>query len=538
MSLIESWDVLVVGTGMGGGTLGHALAKAGKKVLFCEKGRNPFDGDPGALLGRYAETFKDRPGVLTPSDREILKGAGRYSTALHDVSGHKPRDFVPFIGSGSGGSSALYGAALERFFPADFTPAANYPAGLGADLPDAWPVSFDEMRPCYQQAELLYRVRGGPDPLKGEGGPAYASLGAKLQPDNQELWDLFESKGLHPYRLPLACEQIPGCSGCQGYLCSRNCKNDSAKVCLAEAVAEYGAVVWNDCEVLSLEAGQSRVHRARCVRDGVPMEVEADIFVLAAGALETPAILLRSADERWPEGLANGSGLVGKYLMRHYVDIYAIFAESSAQGGGLKQIAFNDFYQTDEGKLGTVQSFGFLPPGDVIVDSLQDDLRNGPFPPLGDALGLVRPLMSGFLGQLFGRATMMATIMEDLPYRSNRVFLGERGELCIDYRIHPSEMERIRRFRKKLAKTLRPKRHMLVKQAENNQRIAHACGTCRFGNDPRSSVLDENNRAHQLDNLYVIDSSFFPSSGGTNPALTIGANALRVAEHILRRCIE
>lgn len=533
MSAIESWDVLVVGTGMGGGTLGHALARAGKKVLFCEKGRDPLGA--GALLGRYAETFKEAPGVLSEADRAILEAAGRYPAALHDVSGRKPRDFVPFIGSGSGGSSALYGAALERFFPADFTPAANYPVGLGADLPDAWPISFDEMLPFYRQAEALYRVRGGPDPLKGEAGPTYEMAGAELQPDSRELWDFFAGKGLHPYRLPIACEQIPGCNGCQGYLCPRNCKNDSARICLADAVSEHGATVWNDCAVLSLEAGKTRVHRARCVRNGVPVEVEADIFVLAAGALETPAILLRSAGAHWPEGLANGSGLLGKYLMRHYVDIYAIFAKASTLGDGQKQVALNDFYLSDEGKFGTVQSFGFLPPGDVIVDSLQDDLRHGPVPLAGDALGLVRPLMAGFLGQLFGRATMMASIMEDLPYRSNRVFLGEKGELCIDYRIQPSEMERIQRFRRKLAKALRPMRHMLVKQAENNQRIAHVCGTCRFGRDPGSSVLDENNRAHGVDNLYVVDSSFFPSSGGTNPALTIAANALRVAAHILRR---
>lgn len=534
---VEAWDVVIVGAGMAGATLGHALARAGKKVLFCEKGRDP--GEAGALLGQYAETFKRAPGVLSEADGEILRGAGRYPRALHDVSGRKPRDFVPFIGSGSGGSSALYGAALERFFPEDFTPASNHPVGHEADLPEAWPVTYEEMRPFYEQAEALYRVQGGPDPLKGERGPTYAKPGVPLQPDNQELWDFFEAKGLHPYPLPLACEFKPGCDGCQGLLCRNDCKNDSGRICLAEAV-RHGATVWNSCEVKRLEAGRAsghetaKVYRALCLREGNEVYVEAKIFVLAAGALDTPALLLRSADKQlWPDGLANSSGLIGKYLMRHYVDIYAIFAKTSPLGGGLKQIAVNDFYQSDEGKLGTLQSFGFLPPGAVVVDSLQDDLRHGPVPLLGSAVGLARPLMAAFLGALFGRATMMASIMEDLPYPTNQVFLGENDQICIDYRIHPTEMERIRLFRKKVAAALSPMRHMLIKQAENNQRIAHVCGTCRFGKDKSSSVLDENNRAHDLGNLYVVDSSFFPSSGGTNPALTIAANALRVAAHIL-----
>jgi len=528
----SSWDVVIVGAGMAGATLGYALAKAGKKVLFCEKGRDPA-GDARSKLGNYAETFKPRSGVLTPADREELEAAGRYWSELRDFSGKRERKFVPFIGAGSGGSSALYGAALERFFPADFTPARNFQSGHQSELPDAWPIGFDELLPYYRQVEALYRVRGGPDALKGEAGPVYDLAGADLQPDSRELWDFFLGKGLHPYRLPIACEQIPGCNGCQGYLCAKGCKNDSARVCLSVAVAEYGAELWSACELVSLDAGKHRIRRARCIRNGVPVEVEADNFVLAAGALETPALLLRSANEFWPSGVANGSGLVGKNLMRHYVDIYAVFAKASRRGGGLKQLAFNDFYLSKGRKLGTVQSFGFLPPGDMLVDSLQDDIRNGPLPIAGSALALVRPLMSGFLEQLFGRATMMASIMEDLPYRSNRVFLGSAGEICIDYQIQPFDQERIKVFRRELAEVFRPYRTLLVKQAENNQRIAHVCGTCRFGDDPDASVLDRNNRAHGIDNLYVVDASFFPSSGGTNPALTIAANALRVAERIL-----
>lgn len=517
---------------MGGATLGHALAKAGRRVLFCEKGSSCLD-KASAKLGNYAETFSMHHGVPRPSDRATLEAAGRWWDDIHDTSTAKTRSFVPFIGAGAGGSSALYGAALERFFPSDFAPANNFTGGHGAELAKCWPIAFEDLLPYYQAAEALYRVRGGGDPLKGEAGPTYAQAGAELQPDSQELMSFFAQKGLHPYQLPLACEQIPGCTGCQGYLCPNNCKNDSAKICLATAITEYGAVLWDSCEVLSLDAGPDRVRRARCLRNGVPVDIEADLFVLAAGALATPALLLRSRSDQWPNGVANGSGLVGKYLMRHYVDLYAIFAKSSRLGNGLKQVAFNDLYFSNGRKFGAVQSFGSLPPGQMLVDTIKDDLQHDLFETAGLAIDLVRPVLSRFLGGLFGRATLLASIMEDLPYRDNQVTVGAQGEIRIHYQVSAYELARIKAYRKELKALFSPYKTMLIAQAENNHRIAHACGTCRFGDDPGSSVLNRYNRAHELDNLYVADASFFPSSGGTNPALTIAANALRVADQII-----
>jgi choline dehydrogenase-like flavoprotein len=128
--------------------------------------------------------------------------------------------------------------------------------------------------------------------------------------------------------------------------------------------------------------------------------------------------------------------------------------------------------------------------------------------------------------------------MEDLPYEENRVQLPERPEtggprVSIAYRVSQQDRRRIRTFRARIREILKPYRFLLIKQAENNKRLAHVCGTCRSGRDPGSSVLDPYNRAHGLENLYVVDSSFFPSSGGTNPGLTITANALRVADHLI-----
>jgi len=530
------WDVVIVGAGMGGATLGNELAKAGMKVLFCEKGLAA--GGPRSRGGAYAETFFAKREVPGLAHADTLKASGRWWSQIHDVSSESERRFVPFIGAGAGGSSALYGGALERFFPADFRPRQNYPDVPAADLPEAWPVSYEEMRPYYSRAESLYRVRGERDPLKADESAPYELGAVPMQPHNRELTGFFQGKGLHPYQLPVACEYRSGCNGCQGFLCDKDCKNDGGRICLKEAVEAHGAELWDECVVDRLEARGDVVTRLHCTRRGEAVVVEAGLFVLAAGALATPSLLLRSRSTAWPAGLGNSSGLVGKYLMRHYVDLYAVFTETPGRGSGIKQVAINDFYQTPAGKFGTIQSFGSLPPAPIIVDGLKDDVGHV-FGPGAWAVAAARPVLTPVLKWLFERATIVASIMEDLPFRDNAVSLASDDEdgaaVKIDYRLRAGESARIKAFRRQVAATLSPYRYMLIKQAENNQRIAHVCGTCRFGDDPASSVLDRNNRCHDLKNLYVVDASFFPSSGGTNPALTIAANALRVADSILGR---
>src|SRR5690349_11882496 len=245
----RDWDVLVVGTGMGGATLGYALARGGKRVLFCEKGRSHL-GDGQALRGDYAETFFARPEAPQPRHRDVLLRAGRYADAVADDSGPRPRRYVPFIGCGTGGSSALYGMALERFFPADFTPRRNYPEAGESSLPESWPISYEDLRAYYGAAEQLYRVHGTPDPCRGDDPAGCLLAPAPLGAGVQELYDFFRAKGLHPYRLPLACEYVPGCEGCQGYLCAKDCKNDSARVCLRPALERHGAGLLDECEVV------------------------------------------------------------------------------------------------------------------------------------------------------------------------------------------------------------------------------------------------------------------------------------------------
>ncbi len=261
--------------------------------------------------------------------------------------------------------------------------------------------------------------------------------------------------------------------------------------------------------------------------------LRARLVILAAGALATPVLLLRSTSKQSPHGLANGSGLVGRNLMRHCIDLYAATSLTKPLAEeNVKELAFNDFYFQEREKLGTVQSFGRLPPASMLVASLQHDIATSAGRAAASLLALTKPLMRPMLERTFANALILAATMEDLPFRDNRVFPDGDHGIGISYRLNQPDRARIRRFRQRMAEALEPWKYSLLKQAENNERIAHACGTCRMGTDPAQSVVDTHNRAHDADNLYIVDSSFFPSSGGTNPSLTIAANALRVAEHL------
>ena len=517
------WDCVIVGTGVGGASLGHALARAGQKVLFLEKGRADFL-HADTLRGAYPETRFPRQQAASPEQASLLGRAGRCSKEIADGK----RRFVPLMGTGSGGSSALFGMAMERFFPDDFRPGLAFPTFAGdSDLPAQWPLQYDELAPWYRQAEQRYGVRGGRDPLRPLDAPLPAS--PALSARSAELHAHFEATGLHPYRLPMACEFVAGCECCQGFLCPRGCKNDAARACLRPALNEHGAVLVDECEVIRLEATATTVSSLLCRHQGREYVVRARRFVLAAGALATPQLLLNSRSAHWPDGLANRSGLVGRNLMRHFVDLYLVFTRAQGENR-LKEIGVSDFYARDGSKLGTLQSFGALPPASVLAATMAKDMADAA-PWASPLFAPLRPLVKTILPRVFGRGILLAAIMEDLPYRDNRIVPGAPPRL--EYSLRTQDHARLRHFRRSIGDALQPYRFLALKQAENNSMLAHVCGTCRFGDDPQTSVLDRNNRAHGIDNLYVVDASFFPSSGGTNPALTIAANALRVADVML-----
>lgn len=533
------WDAVIVGTGMGGATLGWALARSGWRVLFVEQGADTSAENAATLSGRYPEVEPPRRGdVLTQEDRALLRRSGRYADGILDVSRKRARLSVPFIGAGTGGSSALYGMALERFFPSDFEPGKHHPKAADSAVVDKWPVSYDEMLPFYEEAESLYRVRGGLDPLRAPPAPQSRVSAPPWSPPTAHLAARFEQRGLHPYALPMACDFVRGCEGCQGVICPKTCKVDSLRACLEPARREYGAHLLADCRVERLISRGRRVTAVEASHAGQTVQLHGRIVVLAAGALRTPELLLRSASADQPNGLANGSGLVGRLLMRHLIDLYMIQPRGDQVEGydnRRKEMAFNDFYECADGKLGSVQSFGRLPPPALIAGALQDDVRHGPLGPLHRLMDWGRPLLEPILRPMVENSLGLATQVEDLPYPGNciePVRSDRPGSLKLKYVVPAEGLARVAAMQRLMRGALSGERYRLLAQAANNQRIAHACGTCRFGKDPRHSVLDRFNRSHELENLYAVDASFFPSSAGTNPSLTIAANALRVAQHL------
>lgn len=527
-SVLESvvWDALVVGTGMSGATLGYALARVGKRVLLIEKGRDLRFGIANVVRGKTAEEDEGFRKLTGAELRATLESHGRYADQLENAEDHST--FVPHIGSGTGGSSSLYGMTLERFFPSDFEPRARHVEGCDSSLPERWPVSYEQLQPFYAEAERLYRVRGERDPLRPDAGAHELLPPSPVRAETTALMAHLASRGVHPYRLHLACEGVEDCQSCQGYLCPHACKNDATRICVAPAVDEHGARLLTECEVLGLEGDRTAVRRVHCSLRGRKLALRARVVVLAAGALNTPALLLRSRSPTWPGGLANGSGLVGCNLMRHCIELWVLrSAPPLVHLRDSKAIGFNDFYVHDGQKLGTVQSFGAAPP----LTYLQNQSTLNPWRLLG-------PLSSA-VWRRYSRAPILASILEDLPYPANRIELrgaeaSDRG-LMIRYRTGESEAGRKRIFRSELRRVFRGLGTILASGTDAPRALGHVCGTCRFGDDPASSVLDSTNRAHELDNLYVVDASFFPSSSGMNPALTLAANALRVARHIAQR---
>jgi choline dehydrogenase-like flavoprotein len=495
----RDWDYVIVGTGMGGATLGHALAKAGKRVLFLEKGTSPRKQS----MTRGTTPEDAFSGPLTDDHRDALRRAGRYFERYADHTKGEGAPFFPMMGSGVGGSSALYGAILERFHPPDFTPRQTHPQATDSSAPDEWPVSYADMLPYYERAEAVYSVQ-----------PARYSQAARV------LEAKLTGQGLHPYPLPTATRLVDGCRNCQGMLCARDCKIGSYEACLAPALDQHGATLLEDCDVLGLTADAHRVTDVRCRVDGQEVRIAGRTVVLAAGAMFTPRLLLNSTSAQWPKGLANGSGQVGRNLMRHLVDLYVLNVNLGPQTWG-KEIGFADFYATP--KLGGVHGMGPMP----VFSSLAEMERT---PALRFAGFITRPVVKAIIKRFASRFNL-ASFLEDLPFAENRVNAGVQP--TFSYRIHPYDEQRLKEFRSRLRKVLKPLRPQLLPQGNNNERLFHCCGTARFGSDPSTSVLDRNNRAHELENLYVVDASFLPSSGGTAPSLTIAANALRVADHMV-----
>ncbi len=523
--MAEEFDVIIVGTGAGGGTLAHTLAPTGKQILLLERGdfltREIENWAPGPVFvdGRYIspDTWYDRDG--TP--------------------------FQPQVHYFVGGATKMYGAALYRLRPQDFGEMAH------ADgVSPAWPISYDDLEPFYTRAEWLYQVHGvhGADPTEGRWSRQYPWPPVSHEPRVQAISDALERGGYHPFPAPCgilldeahrAASACIRCATCDGYPCLVHAKADADIIAIRPLLDLPNVTLLTGAEVVRLEtdpAGRTvtSVVVDRGGGEGLGGEgkleiYRADIVVLAAGAANTAKILLRSASDPSPAGLANGSDQVGRNYMFHNSKAVVALGKEPNDTVFQKTLAVNDLYFAGDGRqwpLGNIQMLG----------------KSNAMAMKGEEphLAKLAPTMS--LDEVARHAVDFWLSTEDLPKPGNRVTVDREGNVHLAYtETNAAEAAGLyAEFRKILNHIGMASHHVLHKNFYMSMNVAvagvaHQAGTCRFGTDPATSVLDVNCKAHEVDNLYVTDTSFFPSIGAVNPALTAMANAIRVGEHIAER---
>lgn len=518
--MTNHYDVIIIGTGAGGGTLAYRLAGSGKRILLLER---------GDFIAREKQNW----------DATTVFAESKYTTMerWHDRKG---KLFQPGNHYFVGGNTKFYGAVLFRMRREDFGEVYHY-GGLSL----AWPISYDEMEPYYTMAEQIYEVRGvrGEDPTEPAAGTPYPYPAISHEPRIQMLADALQESGYHPFHLPMGVrlnEKLRHkslcirCETCDGFPCLVNAKSDAHTMCVNPALAHDNVELVTNAKVTKLETDASgrTVTSVVVERDGQMERYSGDIVVVSAGAVNSAVLLLKSANDKHPNGLANQSGVVGRHYMAHHNTAFLALSGIPNETIFQKTLGINDFYYGSadwEYPMGHIQMLG---------KSTKDLLAaEAPIPAPGFTFDWIAKHAIDF---------WLTT--EDLPHPDNRVTINRQGEITLDYQLTNGEAHK--RLVNKLKEILHKihctdkicycDNHIFPTKLFLNRLIplagvAHQCGTVRFGDDPESLALDVNCKAHDLDNLYVVDSSFFVSSSAVNPALTIMANALRVGDHLLER---
>ncbi|MBK3623485.1 GMC family oxidoreductase [Streptomyces sp. MBT49] len=524
MSDTPRYDVVIIGTGAGGGTLAHRLAPSGKRILILER---------GGYLPRERDNWD--------STAVFVKGKYRAPEFWLDRHG---KEFPPEVNYYVGGNTKFYGAALFRLRPEDFGELRHHDG-----VSPAWPIGYDELEPYYTQAEHLYRVHGrhGEDPGEGPCSAQYAHPPVEHEPRIQQLSDDLEKQGLHPFHLPIGVDLTQDANGrathgsacircdrVDGFPCLVRAKSDAQVICVEPALEHTNVDMITHARVTRLETGPTgRDVTAVVVRlpDDQEARFAADVVVLACGAVNSAALLLASANDRHPDGLANSSGCVGRHYMRH--NNLALMAVSKEPNDTRfqKTLALHDWYLGADDwdhPLGGIQMLG----------KSDAEQIHGEAPRWAGAVSPDMPFEV-----LAHHAVDFWLCGEDLPRPDNRVTLEGDGRirLTLDEDNNVAGLERLRHKLQHLLGHLGMHEHRLLSHSIYLHKgmpigaTAHQAGTVRFGTDPASSALDVDCKAHDLDNLYVVDTSFFPSIGAVNPSLTAIANALRVGDRLLER---
>jgi len=517
----KHYDVIIIGTGAGGGTLAYSLAPSGKNILMIER---------GDYVRREKANWESR----------AVNVEGKYQTKeeWRDKTGKRLHPHTNYY---VGGNTKFYGAALFRLRKEDFGEIRHVDG-----ISPAWPISYDDLEQYYLRAERLYHVHGkrGEDPTEPHASAPYPHPPISHEPRIQQLSDDFERLGLRPFHTPLGLQideqnahasKCIRCDTCDGYPCLLGAKSDAQVLCVDPALRFPNVSLLTNAYVERLETSPSgrEVTSVRVIRNGATETYSADVVVVSCGAINSAALLLRSANDKHPRGLANGSDVVGRHYMGHVNSVLLAVSKCPNPTLYQKTLAINDFYFGAKDWEFPMGHFSFVAKLD------------------GVALSAGAPAIApGWTLDLMAQHSLSFWLTsEDLPDPNNRVRVDREGKIVLEYT--PNNEEAHRRLIAKLQDLMKRQtscgihghdcheglfsRNLFLGDRIPLAGVAHQNGTIRFGHDPRTSALDVNCKAHELDNLYVVDGSFFPSSAAVNPALTIMANALRVGDHLLKR---
>jgi choline dehydrogenase-like flavoprotein len=513
-----SYDVIIIGTGAGGGTLAHHLAPSGKRILLLERG-DWLPREPANWLA--ADVFVDNRYVSTD--------------AWTDERG---RPFQPQIHYFVGGATKLSGAALYRLRAEDFGEIRHRDG-----LSPAWPISYEQLEPYYTRAEQLYQVHGAryEDPTEPPASdPHYPYPPVSHEPRIQQLHEDLAAAGLQPFHAPLgimldeanlpysACVR---CADCDGFPCAVHGKADAEVNAVRPALNHPGVDMLTHARAVRLETNAAGTAVTGVVVDheGHEERYRGDIVVVSCGAANSAKLLLASASDAHPSGLANGSDEVGRNYMCHLSQAVLALSREPNPTIFQKTLGVNDFYFKG-------------PDFDYPLGSIQMLGKSQAAMYRGEKQLEAKLAASWSLRDVAEHAVDFWLSTEDIPLSDNRVTLDRAGNIRLRY--HPTNSTAAQRLYHQLKSMLgrlgmHPDhlipRFAYLKSETPIAAVAHQAGTCRFGTDPTTSVLDVNCKAHEVDNLYVVDTSFFPSIGAVNPALTAMANAMRVGDHLLAR---
>jgi choline dehydrogenase-like flavoprotein len=511
------FDVVIIGSGAGGGTLARQLAAQDSlRVLVLER---------GDWLPQEPQNW----------DAEEVMQNGRYLSKDLWLD-HNGKAFQPGSHYFVGGATKMYGAAHFRLRERDFEQLTH-----SEGVSPAWPLRYADFEPWYQQAEEMYHVHGlrGEDPTEPPCSGAYPHPPVSHEPRMQTLVDDMRSIGLHPFHAPsgvlldeqqMAFSRCRRCNRCDGFPCLVHAKSDAEVIGIRPALASPSVSLLTRAEVKRLltDASGRTVTAVELEQDGQPLRVSGDVVVVSCGAANSARLLLLSANDHHPRGLANGSDQVGRNYMFHNSKAMVALAHEPNPTVFQKTVALNDWYFGDEAfqhPMGNIQMTG----------KTSGAIMKGYAP-------LETFLMPGWsMEKIAEHAIDFWISSEDLPDANNRVTVTPSGQIQLHYTFNnlTASNQLLHRLESILDR-LYLRRHLVERQIyiANCMGIAavgHQAGTCRFGTDPATSVLDLNCKAHELDNLYVVDTSFMPSIGAVNPSLTAIANALRVGTHLIER---